>query len=216
MYSVQSESHAPKTKPPKGKFTHTYSPTYNLSRFRAFLQSDVKHATEDPSKASSFLPSTSLAASTVDALIIPLALTSTNTLPAYSLTREAVMKLRLARAWTCIRETKVAPNMAHVRTIFYGTATVRKLIPPLHPDKRTSTLTTELNYKIAFNFLTEIALKAFNTNDNIAPCRSGLNDFYKHHITYPVGPARRPVRKKLYALSSSFLFNTRTCERFMR
>ena len=69
-----------------------------------------------------------------------------------------------------IRETKehkVVPNMAHVRKIFYGTATARKLIPPLHPEKRTSTLTTELNYKIAFNFLTEIALKAFTTNDNI-------------------------------------------------
>ena len=96
MYSVQSESHAPKTKPPTGNLRQTYLPTYNLSRFRAFLQSDVKHATEDPSKASSFLPSTSLAASTVDALIIPLALTSTNTLLAYSLTREAVMRLRLA------------------------------------------------------------------------------------------------------------------------
>ena len=41
-----------------------------------------------------------------------------------------------------------------------------KLIFPLHPDKRTSTLTTEPNYKIAFNFLTEIALKAFTTNDD--------------------------------------------------
>ena len=55
--------------------------------------------------------------------------------------------------------------MAHVRTIFYGTATVKKLIRPLHPDKRTSTLTTEPSYKIALNFLSEIALKAFTTNN---------------------------------------------------
>ena len=55
--------------------------------------------------------------------------------------------------------------MAHVRRVFYGTKTVKRLIFPLHPDKRTSTPTTEPSYKIALNFLTEIALKAFTTND---------------------------------------------------
>ena len=77
------------------------------------------------------------------------------------------MKLHLARAGTYdeTKEPKATLNMAHVRTIFYGTATVKKLIPPLHPGKRTCTLTTEPNYKIALNFLTEIALKAFSTNE---------------------------------------------------
>ena len=103
----------------------------------------------------------------VDPLIIPIALTPSNTLLAYSLTREAVMKLRSVRAWIYdeTREHKVTLNMAHVRTIFYGSTTVKKLIFPLHPDKRTSTPTTEPNYKMAFNFLTEIALKAFTTNE---------------------------------------------------
>jgi hypothetical protein len=55
--------------------------------------------------------------------------------------------------------------MAHIRTIFYGTTTVKKLIFPLHPDERTSTPTTEPNYKMALSFLTEIALKAFTTNE---------------------------------------------------
>ena len=79
------------------------------------------------------------------------------------------MNLRSARAWIYdeTKEHKVTLNTAHVRTIFYGTTTVKKLILPLHPDKRTSTPTTEPNYKTAFNFLSEIALKAFTTNDNI-------------------------------------------------
>ena len=78
---------------------------------------------------------------------------------AYSLTREAVMKLRSARAriYDETNEHKVTLNLAHVRTIFYATTTVKKLIFPLHPDKRTSAPTTEPNYKMAFNFLTEIA-----------------------------------------------------------
>jgi len=106
-------------------------------------------------------------ASPVDPLIIPIALTPSNTLLAYSLTREAVMKLRSARAWIYdeTKEHKVTLNMAHVRTIFYGTTTVKKLIFPLHPDKRTNTITTEPNFKIALKFLTEKALKAFTTNE---------------------------------------------------
>ena len=77
------------------------------------------------------------------------------------------MKLRSARAWTYdeTKEHKVTLNLAHVRTIFYGTTTVKRLIFPLHPDKRTSTPATKPNYKMAFNFLTEIALKAFGTNE---------------------------------------------------
>jgi len=44
------------------------------------------------------------------------------------------------------------------------TPTVKKFVFPLHPDKRTSTPTTEQNYGMALSFLTEIALTAFNTN----------------------------------------------------
>jgi len=57
-------------------------------------------------------------------------------------------------------------NMAHVRTIFYGPTAIEKLILPLHPDKRTITLTEKPKYKMAFNFLTEIVLKAFTSNQN--------------------------------------------------
>ena len=76
------------------------------------------------------------------------------------------MKLRSARAWTYdeTKQHKVTLNLAHVRTIFYGTTTVKRLILPLHPDKRTSTPTTDPNYKMAFNFLTEIALSACTPN----------------------------------------------------
>jgi hypothetical protein len=167
MYSVESETHAAKTNPPKGELTQTYPPTYNLSRFRAFLQSDIKLATENPSIVNNLLPSTSsTSACPLDPLIIPIALTPSNTLLAYSLTREAVMKLRSARAWIYdeTKQHKVTLNLAHVRTIFYGTTTVKRLILPLHPDKRTSTPTTDPNYKMAFNFLTEIALSACTPN----------------------------------------------------
>ena len=118
MYSVQSESHAAKTNPPKGELTQTYQPTYNLSLCRAFLQPDIKLAAENPPLVSSLLPSTSsTSAFPADPLIIPIALTPSNTLLAY---REAVMKLRSARAWTYDepKEHKVTLNMAHVRTIF--------------------------------------------------------------------------------------------------
>ena len=76
--------------------------------------------------------------------------------------------VRSARAWIYdeTKGHKVTLSMAHVRTFFYGTITVKKLILPLHPDKRTGTPTTEPNYKMALNFLTEIALTAFITNDN--------------------------------------------------
>ena len=131
-------------------------------------ESDIKFATENPPLVSSLLPSTSSTpAFPVDPLIIPIALAPSNTLLAYSLTREAVMKLRSARAWIYdeTKEHRVTLNMAHVRTMFYGTTTVKKLIFHLRPDKRTSTPTTEPNYEMALNFLTEKALKAFTTNE---------------------------------------------------
>ena len=167
MYSVQSESHAAKTKLPKGTLTQTNEPTYNLSRFRAFLKSDVENAIENTPQANSLLASTSsTSVSMVDPLIIPIALTPTNALLAYSLTRETVYKLRSAQAWKYddTKEPKVTLNMAYDRTIFHNRITVERLILPLHPDTRTSTPTTDPNYKMAFNFLTEIALSAFTPN----------------------------------------------------
>ena len=97
------------------------SPTNKLSRFRAFLQSDIKNVTEIPPLASSLLPSkSSTSACPVVPLIIPTALAPSNTILGYSLTKEAVTKLRSARAWIYDEsiEHKVTLNMAHGRTIF--------------------------------------------------------------------------------------------------
>ena len=125
MYSVQSETHAPKTKYPEGELTQIHPESYKLSQFRAFLQSDVNEATESQQQPSSLLPSTSsTSASPIDPLIIPITLTNTNALLAYSLTREAVMKLRLAQAWTYdeTKEHKVTIKMTLVRAIFFQKA----------------------------------------------------------------------------------------------
>ena len=90
--------------------------------------------------------------------------------------------------------------MAHVRTIFYETTTVKKLILPLHPDEGTSTPTTEPNCKMALNFLPEIALKkAFVTNDNgkypattPAICQDDYSDDLK-----PTDPSNKRPRTML-------------------
>jgi len=102
-----------------------------------------------------------------DVLIIPIALTPTNALLAYSLTKEVVFKLRSAQAWKYdeTKAPKVTLNVSYVRTIFHDRTTVKRLVRPLHPNKRTSTPTTDPNCKMTFNFLTEMALTAFSPTE---------------------------------------------------
>ena len=200
MYSVQSETHASKTKYPEGILTKLHPESYRLSRFRAFLQSDVNEAIESQHPPSSLLSSTSSTSDApADPLIIPLTFTNTNALLAYSLTREAVMKLRSAQAWTYneTKEHKVTINMALVRAIFSQKSTVHKLIVPLHSDsEHTKPTANELpNYRMAFNFLTEIGLQAFRSDKGIyhatlAPdnCQDDYSGDLKPKATNNKGP----------------------------
>mmetsp|Transcript_5914 Transcript_5914/g.14092 ORF Transcript_5914/g.14092 Transcript_5914/m.14092 type:complete len:518 (+) Transcript_5914:412-1965(+) len=207
MYSVQSQTHAPKTKYPQGKLTQIHPVSYELSRFRAFLQSDVDEAIESQNQPNSLLPSTSsTSASPVDPLIIPITFTNTNALLAYSLTREAVMKLRLAQAWTYdeTKEHKVTINMALVRAIFFQKTTVTRLIFPLHTDTEHTepTATQHAAYRMALNFLTEIALQAFRTNQKgehpataPATCQDDYSGGLKPKATNNKEPITLPSQK---------------------
>jgi hypothetical protein len=61
-----------------------------------------------------------------------------NALLACSLGKEAVLKLRSAKAWKYdgTMEHTIFLNMAYVRTIFHERKEVKKLILLLHPNKR--------------------------------------------------------------------------------
>jgi hypothetical protein len=114
------------------------------------------------------------------------------------LTREAVIKLRLAQAWTYdeTKEHKVTINMALVRAIFFQKTTVTRLIFPLHTDTEHTkpTATQHAAYRMALNFLTEIALQAFRTDDGIYPatapatCQEDYSGDLKPKATNNKGP----------------------------
>ena len=130
--SVQSEIHASKTKYSEGKLTHSHPIAYKLFRFLAFLQSDVGRATKSKHQANSLLPSTSsTSAAPIDPHIFPITLTNTSALLAHSLTKEAVMKLRVAQAWIydeTKKHHKVTINLALVRLTFFQKSTVHNPI----------------------------------------------------------------------------------------
>jgi len=173
MYSAMSQIKAHRTNPPKGELTQKHPLSYKDNRFKAFLQSDVDKALDDQRQANNTQLATSLnqaTAPTIDPLIITEALTSTNTPYAYTLTREAIIKLRAAQSWTYDGEAQnptVKLNMEHVRVLFSQLRTVNNILRPLHPDKNPAKGPADpqpLHYKVAFTFLNEIARAAFETN----------------------------------------------------
>ena len=88
MFSVQSQHHAANATPPKGELTKPHPVDYTESRFRAFLKPDIKNALKNQTHENI----------TIDPLIIPDTFTPTNIPLAYSLTRDAIMKLRSEKA----------------------------------------------------------------------------------------------------------------------
>jgi hypothetical protein len=115
------------------------------------------------------------------------------------------MKLRSAQAWTYdeTKEHKVTINMALVRAIFSQRNTVHKLILPLHPDTEPTKPTANQlpNYRMALNFLNEIALQAFRTDDGIYPaispatCQENYSGDLKPKATNNKGPITLPPRQ---------------------
>jgi len=88
MFSVQSQHHAANATPPKGELTKPHPVDYTESRFRAFLKPDIKNALKNQTHKNI----------KIDPLIIPDTFTPTNIPLAYSLTRDAIMKLRSEKA----------------------------------------------------------------------------------------------------------------------
>ena len=86
--------------------------------------------------------------------------------------------------------------MALVRTIFFQKTTVTRLIFPLHTDTEYTkpTATQHAAYRMALNFLTEIALQAFRTDDGIYPatapatCQEDYSGDLKPKATNNKGP----------------------------
>ena len=112
------------------------------------------------------------------------------------------MKLRLAQAWTYdeTKEHKVTIKMTLVRAIFFQKSTVHKLIFPLHPDtEHTKPTANQLpKYRMALNFLNEIALMSFRTDKGIYPatapatCQEDYTGNLKPKTTKSKGPITLP------------------------
>ena len=114
------------------------------------------------------------------------------------------MKLRLAQAWTYdeTNEHKVTIKMTLVRAIFFQKSTVHKLIFPLHPDtEHTKPTANQLpNYRMALNFLNEIALMSFRADKGIYPtapatCQQDYSGDLKPTTTKNKGPMTLPPQK---------------------
>ena len=170
-----SELKAHKTNPPRGELTPKHPPTYKGIRFRAFLKSDVEKAIHDQRQANNLSPllsSDPAPALIIEPLVITDALTPRNTPHAYTLTREAIIILRSAKAWKYNREaptpTDIKLNAEYVRILFSTQTTVNHLLKALHSDKNPDKghddpLGPPLHYQVALNFLIDIAKLAFDT-----------------------------------------------------
>ena len=196
MYSVKSQSHADKTKPPKEELTKKHPIDYTESRFRAFLKSDIEKAIKNQTHENI----------TIDPLIIPNIFTPTNITLAYSLTRDAIMKLRSAKAWVCDDESQ-SPNVTlrteYVRVLFSERSTVLKIMAPLHPDRNPDLKgkppsDQPEHYKKAYNFLNQVAKKAFDTNENGAYLIDINTTFEPDHSGDVRPPYTQDINKKRF------------------
>jgi len=97
--------------------------------------------------------------------------------------------------------------MALVRAIFFHKSTVHKLIFPLHSDTEHKPTANELpNYRMALNFLTEIALQAFSTDKGIraatlAPnnCQDDYSGDLKPKASNNKGPITLPSQNSPFS-----------------
>ena len=99
--------------------------------------------------------------------------------------------------------------MARVRAIFFQKSTVHKMIFSLHSDTESTKPTAHQlpNYRMALNFLTEIALQTFRTDTNrhptIAPatCQEDYSGDLKQQTTNNKGPITPPPQKNALFLA---------------
>ncbi|KAJ1464946.1 hypothetical protein T484DRAFT_3640724 [Baffinella frigidus] len=168
MYSIESESKAFTTIPPTGLLQQIYPNTHTTSRFHPFSIANAQAAFK------SSLPPPQQTKPT----IIPLGFQDPRTLSqiqVYRLVREAVFKLRSAKAWkldTSKHVLEASLNLVLVRQLFSNLtkpcSTIRILLIPLSQDHMRNYETPEEQqsaFRNAFEFLKEVALSAFETNN---------------------------------------------------